>query len=56
MIEEQTFFDQPVINNLITYDKIRITATNQRDDFATGWLRNYNYFNKYYKMIRHRFK
>ena len=56
MIEEQSFFDQPVINNLITYDKIQITATNQRDDFATGWLRNYNYFNKYYKMIRHRFK
>ena len=56
MIEGQSFLDQPVINNLITYDKIRITATYQRNDFTTGWLRNYNYFNKYYKMISHRFK
>ena len=56
MIEGQSFLDQPVINSLITYDKIRMTATYQRDDFRTGWLRNYNYFNKYYKMISHRFK
>ena len=37
----QTFFNQPVKNNLRTYDNIRKIVTSQAD----------NYFNKYYKMI-----
>ena len=37
----QTFFNQPVKNNLRTYDNIRKIVTGQAD----------NYFNKYYKMI-----
>ena len=45
------FFDQPVKNNLITYDNIRKIATGQGDDYTTGCLLDYNYFNNYYKMI-----
>ena len=51
MIDERKFFDQPVKNNLITYDNIRKIATGQGDDYTTGYLLDYNYFNNYYKMI-----
>ena len=48
MIEKT--FDQPVKNNLKTYD-IRKIATDPGSDQTTGCLLHYNYFNKYYKMI-----
>ena len=51
MIDGQNFFDQPVINNLRTYHNIRKIAIGQGDDSSTGCLLDYNYFNKYYKMI-----
>ena len=35
----------------MTYDNIRKTAVGQRDDYTTGFLFDYNYFNNYYKMI-----
>ena len=45
MIDEQNFFfDKPVKDNLITYDNIG-------DDYTTGFLSDYNYFNNYYKLI-----
>ena len=43
MIDGQNFFDQPVRNDLITYDSIR-------DDYTTGCLLDYNYLKKYYNM------
>ena len=55
MIDGRDFFDQPVKNNLITYDSIRKIATSQGDDYATGCLLDYNYFNNYYKMNNNRF-
>ena len=51
MMNGQNYFDQPVKNNLITYDNIRKIATDQGDDYAVGCLLDYNYFNNYYKMI-----
>ena len=51
MIDGQNFFDQPVRNDLMTYDNIRKIATGQVDDYTTGCLLDYNYFKKYYKMI-----
>ena len=51
MIDGRNFFNQPVKNNLITYDNIRKTATGQGDDYTIGCLLDYNYFNNYYKMI-----
>ena len=51
MIDGQNFFDQPVKNKLITYSSIRKTTTVQAGDYTTGCLLDYNYFNKYYKMI-----
>ena len=51
MIDGRNFFYQPVKNNLITYDNIRKIATGQGDDYATGCLLDYHYFNNYSKMI-----
>ena len=51
MIDGRNFFDQPVKNNLITYDNIQKIATSLGGDYTTGCLLDYNYFNNYYKMI-----
>ena len=42
--------DQPVINDLITYDCIQIIAPDKGDNYTTGCLLDYNYFKNYYKM------
>ena len=51
MIDRPNVFDQPVRNNLMTYDSIQKAATGQRDDWINGCLSNYNYFKDYHKMI-----
>ena len=33
-----------------TYDNVQKTATGQGDDYTTGCLLDYNYFNNYYKI------
>ena len=43
MIDGRDFFDQPVKNDLITYDNIR--------KIVTGCLLDYLYFKNYYKII-----
>ena len=52
MIDGQNFFDQPVKNDLRTYDNIKKTATSQGDDYPTYTSLNYFYFKKHYKMIK----
>ena len=44
MNDGKIFFDQPVKNNLRTYDSIWKIATCQGDDYTTGYLLDYNYF------------
>ena len=51
MINGQNFYDQPVRNDLITYDNIRKIATDQGDDYTTGCLLDYDHFKEYYKMM-----
>ena len=50
-IDEKHFFDQPVKNNLRTYDNIRKIETGKGDDYTTSCLLYCTYFNKYYNMI-----
>ena len=47
----ESFFDQPVKNDKVTYENIRKVATVQEDDYKTDCLLDYIYFKKYYKMI-----
>ena len=51
MIDVKKFFDQPVKSDMRTYDNIQKIATVQGDDYTTGCLLDYNYFNNYDKMI-----
>ena len=51
MVDGKNFFDQPINNNLKTYDNIRNVATGQGDDYATGCLLDYTSLKNYYKMI-----
>ena len=51
MIDGGNFFDQPVTDNKVTYDKIRETATGQGDHYTKDCLLDYPYFNNSYKMI-----
>ena len=51
MNDGKNFFDQPVRNNLITYNSIQKIAISQGGNYATGCLLDYNCFKKYYKMI-----
>ena len=48
---EKNVFDQPVKNNLRTYENIRKIATGQGDDYTTGCLLDYSHFKSNYKMI-----
>ena len=45
------FFDHPVKNNSKTYDNIQMIALGEGDDYTTRCLLDYNYFNKYCKVI-----
>ena len=51
IIGGKNFFDQPVKNDIRTYENIQNIITGQGDDYTTGCLLDYNYFKKYYKMI-----
>ena len=51
MINGKIFFDQPIKNDIKTYDNIWKIVIDQRDDYTTGCLLDYNYFNNFYKVI-----
>ena len=51
MIDGKRFFDQPINNDLKTFENIRKIATGQGDDYTTGCLLDYSYFKDHYKMI-----
>ena len=51
MIDVRNLFDQPIKNDLKTYDNIRKIVTGQGDDYTTGCLLDYSYFKKYCKLI-----
>ena len=51
MIDGKHFFDQPLNNNLKTYENVRKIATPQGDDYTVGCLLDYISFKYYYKMI-----
>ena len=44
MIDGRNFFDQPLKNDLKTYDNIRKMGTYQGDDYTNGCLLDYLYF------------
>ena len=51
MIDGKNVFDQPINCMIKTYENIRKIATGQRDDYTTGCLLDYSYFNDHHKVI-----
>ena len=51
MIDEQNFLNQPVKNDLGTYDNVRKITIGYRDDYTTVFLLDYPYFKENYKLI-----
>ena len=47
MIDGWNFFDQPINNNLRTYDNIQKIAACQGGNYTTGCLLDYPYFTSY---------
>ena len=50
-IDCRNCFDQPINNDIKTYENIRKIATGQGDDYTTGCLLDHLNFKKIYKMI-----
>ena len=51
MINRKFFFDQPVKNDLRTYDNVRKITVGQGYDYTTGCLLDYPDFKGNYKLI-----
>ena len=49
MIDGKNFFDQPINSMIKTYENIRKITIDQGDDYTTGCLLDYTYFEKYHK-------
>ena len=50
-MDRKNLFGQPVKSSVRAYDNIQKIATGQGDDYFTGCLLDYNYFNNYCKII-----
>ena len=50
-IDGRNFYDQPINDSIKQYDEIRKISTGQGDDYTTGCLLDFAYFEKNYKLI-----
>ena len=51
LIDDRKFYDQPIINQIKQYDKIRKISTGKIDDYTTGCLLDHQYFKDHYQLI-----
>ena len=50
-IDGKKFYDQPINDLIKQYDEIRKISTGQGDDYTTGCLLDFAYFEKNYRLI-----
>ena len=50
-IDGRNFYDQPINDSIKQYDEIRKILTGQGDDYTSGCLLDFPYFEKYYRLI-----
>ena len=50
-IDGRNFYDQQINDSIKQYDKVRKVSTGQGDDYATGCLLDFAYFEKNYRLI-----
>ena len=49
-IDGRNFYDQPINDSIKQYDEIRKKSTGQGDDYTTGCLLDFSYFEKNYRL------
>ena len=50
-IDGRNFYDQPINDSIKQYDEIRKISTGPGDDYTTGYLLNFAYYEKNYRLI-----
>ena len=50
-IDGRNFYDQPINDSIKQYDEIRKISTGKGDDYTTGCLLDFDYFEKKYRII-----
>ena len=50
-IDGRNFYDQPINVSIKQYDEVRKVSTGQGDDYTTGCLLDFAYFEKNYRLI-----
>ena len=50
-IDGRHFYDQPINDSIKQYDEVRKLSTGQGDDYTTGCLLDFAYFEKNYRLI-----
>ena len=50
-IDGRNFYDQPINDLIKQYDEVRKVSTGQGDDYTTGCLLDFTYFEKNYRLI-----
>ena len=50
-IDGRNFYDQPINDSIKQYDEVRKISAGQGDDYTTGCLLDYSYFEKNYRLI-----
>ena len=50
-IDGRNFYDQSINDSIKQYDEIRKISTGQGDDYTTGCLLDFAYFEKNYRLI-----
>ena len=50
LIDGRNFYDQPIHDQIKKYDEITKNATGKGDNYATGCLLDYQYFNDHYQL------
>ena len=50
-IDGRNFYDQPINDSIKQYDEIRKISTGQGDDYTTGCLLDFAYFENNYRLI-----
>ena len=50
-VDGRNFYDQPINDSIKQYDEVRKVSTGQGDDYKTGCLLDFAYFEKNYRLI-----
>ena len=50
-INDRTFYDQPFNDSIKQYDEVRKMSTGKGDDYTIGYLLDFSYFEKNYRII-----